>query len=301
MKRIEYKTLPVKEELSATSTLVTKDNIDIIYIDHPIFTAAISLFGAHVLSFTPKNENEDWLWLSKEHNYNGRDPLRGGIPICWPWFSRIALPNHGFARTSNWQLTQFEENKTGIKIRLSLSDNESTRSIWPHRFKLDLDIELNDSLNVNLSVHNTDTHAWPFSGALHSYYSTSDITAVDIQGAGLHYLDKFQELKNVNCNGIRKIDGPMDRVYHSPTPVISLTDSKYHRKLNITNIGHNCAVIWNPWIELSQEFEDMGNDDYKRMVCVESTIFAQRIEEGIMLNAGERYQLGTMIASSIVA
>ncbi|OEF27680.1 D-hexose-6-phosphate mutarotase [Vibrio rumoiensis] len=285
--------LPIVSVLSDHVTIVQKDDVKIVRVQHPKAEAGISLFGGHVVSFKPQDQ-EDVIWMSQQAVFDGKTALRGGIPVCWPWFGRIATPAHGFARSTQWTLVEHKENEQGVMIRLGMKPSEASLAIWPHQFEALLDIEISDTLNVSLKVKNTDTIEWAFSGALHSYFNIADILYTEITGMGDHYLDSLKDGKVSLGGETLTFSSGVDRVYTHPKSEIKISDPKNHRFITVENQGSNAAVIWNPW-ELASSMADMEDDGYQTMVCVESTLHAPSIEEGKVLQPQESYTLSTKI------
>ncbi|MGO2508701.1 MAG: D-hexose-6-phosphate mutarotase [Vibrio hibernica] len=289
--------LPIISTLSNCVTIVQKEGIKVIHVQHDKAEAAISLFGGHVLSFKPVNQ-PDLIWMSNSAIFDGKTPLRGGIPVCWPWFGRISNPGHGFARSSEWRLIEHKESEHGVIVSLGLLPNENTLEIWPHQFDLVLNVEVSDTLKVTLVTTNTDDKAWNFSGALHSYFNISDINQTKITGMGEHYIDSLQNSKNCLGGTALNFKAGVDRVYTQPEACINISDLQHQREIIVKNKGENSAVIWNPW-ELAISMADMDDDGYQTMVCVESTIHATHLEEGNILQPGESHELVTEIGLKI--
>ncbi|MGO2499455.1 MAG: D-hexose-6-phosphate mutarotase [Vibrio litoralis] len=285
--------LPIISTLSDCVTVVQKDQAKIIRIQHAKAEAAISLFGGHVISFKPLN-SEELIWTSEDAIFDGKTPLRGGIPVCWPWFARIAEPAHGFCRTSEWDLVEHRENDQGVILRLGLRPSKETLAIWPHQFAAFLDVEVSEQLKVTLDITNTDDHAWAFSGALHSYFNIANILDTQITGMGEHYIDKLQDGKMCLGGDTLAITSGVDRVYTHPTKQVCISDPQNQRTISVENQGDTAAVIWNPW-ELAQGMTDMKDEAYANMVCVESTLYAETLEGGHTLEPGESYLLSTKI------
>lgn len=149
--------------LSDCVTIAEQDQVKIVRVIHDKASAAISLHGGHVLSFQPKGQ-ADLLWMSSQAIYDGKAALRGGIPVCWPWFGRIAAPAHGFARNQEWKLIEHRENEQGVIVTLGLQATPESLAIWPYQFDVRLHVEIRESLTVTLDVTNTDSKAWTFSG-----------------------------------------------------------------------------------------------------------------------------------------
>ncbi len=293
---MDLKSLPTLTALSDSVTIVEKDNVKIVRVIHDKATAGIALFGAHVLSYTPAGK-EDLIWMSSNTPFNGKAALRGGIPICWPWFGKIAEPGHGFARINEWKLAEHRENEDGVIVVLELEESAETLSIWPYKFKTRLYVEIGDALKVSLEVNNTDEKAWNFSGALHTYLNVGDIAQISTTGMGLEYIDKLQDSKICQGEETLVLTDTIDRVYTAPEAKITVTDPVLKRALVIENSGHNSAVLWNPWSQGATAMGDMPDDGYKTMFCVESTLHSPCISAGQVLQPNEQYLLTTTISA----
>ncbi|MBA5762437.1 D-hexose-6-phosphate mutarotase [Vibrio sp. 404] len=288
--------LPAVTVLSDNVTIVQKDQVKIVRIIHDKAVAGISLHGGHVVSYQPVDQ-QDLIWMSEKAIFDGKAALRGGIPVCWPWFGRIAAPAHGFARTSEWELVEHRENDQGVIVELALFPSEETHQIWPHMFDARLLVEVGSELKVTLKVINIDDEEWTFSGALHSYLNVGDILQAQTTGMGAEYIDSLQADKVCQGGNTLVLTDTIDRVYTQPEAVIEVADKVLERTLCIENHGHNSAVLWNPWAEGAQGMADMQDDGYKTMICVESTVHAPTIKQGITLQPGESYDLVTVISA----
>ncbi|MBW3696447.1 D-hexose-6-phosphate mutarotase [Vibrio sp. T187] len=292
---MDLSTLPALTVLSDNVTIVQQGENKIVRVIHDKATAGIALNGGHLVSFQPDGQ-EDLIWMSEQAIFDGKTALRGGIPVCWPWFGRIAAPAHGFARSSEWTLLEHRENEQGVIISLGLKPSDATLAIWPFQFSAVLNFEISESLKVTLDVTNTDQQAWTFSGALHTYLNVGDIERTITTGMGPEYVDSL--LENKCCKGGKelKLTDTIDRVYTKPEQEICVADDKLKRTLSVVNAGHNSAVLWNPWAEGATGMGDMQNDGYQTMLCVESTLHAPTIEAGKTLTPGESHQLITTIS-----
>ncbi|HHF2971264.1 TPA: D-hexose-6-phosphate mutarotase [Vibrio diabolicus] len=292
---MDLKTLPALTVLSDNVTVVEIDQVKVVRVIHEKATAGISLHGGHVVSFTPAG-HEDLIWMSEKAIFDGKKALRGGIPVCWPWFGRIAAPAHGFARTAEWELVEHRENDNGVIVELALFPTEEIHDIWPHMFDARLVVEVGDELKVTLKVMNIDDEAWTFSGALHTYLNVGDIKQAQTTGMGAEYIDSLKA--DAVCQGgdVLQLTDTIDRVYTQPEAKILVKDPELNRTLSVENHGHNSAVLWNPWAEGAQGMADMADDGYQTMLCVESTVHAPRIEQGKTLQPGETHELVTVIS-----
>jgi glucose-6-phosphate 1-epimerase len=234
--------------------------------------------------------------MSQQAKFDGKTALRGGIPVCWPWFGRIAAPAHGFARSSEWQLVEHRESEAGVIVSLGLKPSEETLAVWPHQFDARLNVEIGDELKVTLDVKNTDEQPWTFSGALHTYLNVADIHNTTTTGMGAEYIDSLRGGKICQGGAELVLTDTIDRVYTQPEAQILVADKKLERTLTVENQGHNSAVLWNPWAEGAAGMGDMQDDGYLTMLCVESTLHAPSLEAGKTLQPGENHQLITTIS-----
>ncbi|WP_087016505.1 D-hexose-6-phosphate mutarotase [Thaumasiovibrio subtropicus] len=277
--------------LSDYVTICDLDGIPVISVRHPLAEAAISLHGGHLIGYKPTG-NDDIIWLSEKAEFNTAKAIRGGIPVCWPWFGKVANPSHGFARTSLWTLDEHRENDEGVIVSLTLQDSEASRDIWPNKFKNQLLFKIGKTLSVELITTNTDDKSWDYSGALHSYFQVDAIQNTAITGMGPSYIDSLQNGDTFEGGETLRFDSETDRVYTQPENAIVIADGQ--RQLTVENSGDNCAVIWNPWVELSTAMGDMADNSYETMVCVESTISG----ETVTLAPGESHTLATNVSAS---
>lgn len=288
--------LPALTVLSDNVTIVEQDKVKIVRIIHNKASAGIALHGGHVVSFKPEGQ-DDLIWMSEQAKFDGKTALRGGIPICWPWFGRLAAPAHGFARTSQWTLIEHRESDNGVIVELGLMPSEETLSVWPHLFSARLLVEVSEELTVTLNVQNTDQTPWTFSGALHTYLNLGDITQAQTTGMGSQYIDSLKGGGVFQGDDVLQLTDTIDRVYTQPQANIIVKDPVLGRSMVVKNQGHNSAVLWNPWSEGAQSMGDMADNGYQTFLCVESTLHAATLEQGKTLQPGETHQLVTTISS----
>lgn len=235
--------------------------------------AKIALQGAHLFHYKVKDK-PSLLWLSKAAYFEEGKAIRGGIPVCFPWFGKNkenpSLPQHGFARTQLWSVVLEEEKDDNTtQICLQLKPNADTVAQWDYLFDVTLDIIIGEALSIALRVTNTDTKPFEISTALHTYFSVSDIETVFIKGLdGRDYYDALDG-KNYIQEGDILIQEEVDRVYFHPSESITLFDRDTNIKLQ--QEGSNSLVVWNPWIEKSKQMNDMTENGYRSMICVETT------------------------------
>ena len=256
--------------------------------------ATISTYSGQVLSYRPKNQQHDLLFVSDKAYYENGKAIKGGIPVCWPWFGADpddkGRPAHGFVRNRQWAVSSSESLADGsTKVVMSLVDTDETRKIWPHPFRLDIEITVGDSLKVALVTHNSSDKSVTISQALHTYFHVGDISKARVLGlAGTEYIDKVDDSARKTQSGPVIIDGEVDRIYTGVTGELVIDDTSLGRKIRITSSGCSTAVVWNPWIEIAASMGDLDDNDYRKMICVET---ANAGPETIEIIAGGEYRL----------
>jgi glucose-6-phosphate 1-epimerase len=260
-------------------------------------TAEIYLQGAHVTHFKKRNE-PPLLFLSQCSRFTEGQPIRGGIPVVFPWFGpREGLGQHGFARVKTWELKEFAPAPDGsVSVRFRLPDCPEASAFGP--FTADYIVSVSDSLKLELVVTNhSKTDEFVFENCLHTYFEVGDITAVSISGLkGAKYLDKVANFaqKTENDEAIR-IASEIDRIYLHTPAAVEIVDPRLGRKILVEKQASLSTVVWNPWIAKAQQMPDFGNEEYERMVCVESGNVA---ENQIRLPPGESSRLTVKLSTA---
>jgi len=259
-------------------------------------SATIALNGAQLLRWRPAGE-EPVIWLSPDAHFEMGCAVRGGIPICWPWFGAHKIeptfPAHGFARTGEWDLVEIDKFEDGTtKLLLRLDERrmiQTTRRFWPHAFELEFHITIGRTLAMELKTRNCSGDVVELSEALHSYFNVSDVDNVSVQGLeGLHYLDKLEGFRRKQQHGPLNITGETDRIYLDSVGECLIEDSGFRRTIRITKEGSRSSVVWNPWQEVGERMGDLGDDGYRTMLCVESANAADNL---LQLAPGEVHSL----------
>lgn len=249
--------------------------------------AVVSLFGGQVLSWTPPGGGER-LYLSPQAVFDGRTPIRGGIPVCFPQFADLGpLPQHGFARTANWSVLSERSGEGYALATLGLRDDDTTRALWPHVFTAELSILVEDArLDLEFEVTSTGDEGFDFTAALHTYLAVREVEETRIEGLyGYSYRDKTDANRIGRDSGdVLLIEAETDRVYHGVERPLLLRE--YDRSLGINNAdGFGDVVVWNPWVERSAAISDLPDDAFRCMLCVE----AAAAREPVHLAAGESW------------
>ena len=238
--------------------------------------SSIALQGAHIMTFQPKGE-QPVIWLSPAAKLVQGKSIRGGVPICWPWFgahpSVPAFPAHGFARTAPWQVAQSEALADGsTRIAFDLPQSAMPPAQWPHPCRVRLAATVGKTLTVELLTENTGSAAFEIGEALHTYFAISDVDQLSIGGMeGGTYLDKVGVAETRTQEGAIRIASEVDRIYLDTEADCLIEDRGFKRRIRIAKSGSRSNVVWNPWIEKSAKMGDFGSDTgYRGMVCVES-------------------------------
>jgi glucose-6-phosphate 1-epimerase len=273
-----------------------KGNNGLIFIDVDTgyAQATISTYGGQVLTFQPVNETEDLLFVSKLAHFEPGKAIRGGIPICWPWFGPDPTNSngsaHGFVRTRQWNVRQTTlESDGAIKVVLALNDSDETLKIWPHSFDLSISITIRESLTLELITHNTSSIPFTLTQALHTYFNIKDCRQVNITGLeDTTYIDKTDDGNQKTQQGSVTISQEVDRIYTSAKPDLILEDT-LPRTVKIHSKNSKTAIIWNPWKTKAAAMSDLNDNDYKTMVCVETANAGT--DDEITLAGGSKHHL----------
>jgi D-hexose-6-phosphate mutarotase len=262
-------------------------------------TAEIYLQGAHVTHFTKKNE-PPLLFLSQCSRFETGQPIRGGIPVVFPWFGpREGMGQHGFARAKTWELKEFAPAADGsVGLRFRLPDCPEASAFQP--FNVDYIVTVSESLTLQLMVTNNSTsEEFVFENCLHTYFTIGDISAVSISGLkGVTYLDKVANFaEKIEMSDALQISSETDRIYLNTTGAVEISDAHLGRKIRIEKEASLSTVVWNPWVTKAQQMPDFGNEEYERMVCVESGNVASN---QIRLPPGESSRLTVKLTSELL-
>jgi glucose-6-phosphate 1-epimerase len=238
---------------------------------------SIALQGAHIMTFQPVGE-EPLLWLSPAAKLVPGKSIRGGIPICWPWFGTHVtednLPSHGFARTVPWEVAATEKPEDGsTRISFDLPQSSIPTAQWPYLCHARLTATIGKTLVVELSTENLGSEEFDLTEALHTYFVISDVDSMQITGLqGCNYLERVgvSQFKKENEPAVR-ITSEVDRIYLDTRGECQIEDSGLKRRIRIIKSDSHSTVVWNPWVEKSAKMGDFGSDTgYRGMVCVES-------------------------------
>lgn len=256
--------------------------------------ARIALQGAHLVTWQPRGQ-EPVIWVSKFAKYASGKSIRGGVPICWPWFgphaTDSALPGHGFARTVMWEVLETKEmSDGGTYLRFGLLETDATRKQWPHPSGVQIEFSIGKALKIDLVTRNLGTQPFVLGEALHTYFHISDVGQMTIRGLeGTDYMNKAGGA-NDQCrqlNGIR-IESEVDRVYMNTKSDVLIKDRGLKRVIRIAKQGSQSTIVWNPWTEKADKMGDFGPEGHRGMVCVES---GNALDNTVTVKPGEMHRL----------
>ncbi|MEG5266786.1 D-hexose-6-phosphate mutarotase [Pseudomonas sp. JDS28PS106] len=261
------------------------DELDGWRIRHRDAELLIARQGAQIIGYQVDGQ-QPLIWRNEAAVFKQGKPVRGGIPVCWPWFGNLErnpdsvqamrqssepAKAHGEVRALNWELLGAGEDGDALLVELVLPEAEGQLPGWPHNVALKLSIRLDQALNVSLVSFNASAETVTFSQALHTYFAVSDVRQIRIQGLdGLSYIETLEGWEKRQQSGDLTFTGETDRIYLDTPNLLGIVDPQWQRRILIQTSGSNSAVLWNPWIEKTQRFTDMAADGWQGMVCVET-------------------------------
>jgi glucose-6-phosphate 1-epimerase len=246
-----------------------------VQITAPAASGEMYLHGAHVTSWKPAGAQEA-LFLSPNSIWKDRVAIRGGVPVCFPWFGDKAgdphAPAHGFVRTKEWQLDSIAQNGSGVSVSMFTESDAATRKWGPSDFRLLLRATFGAELVLELITTNTGQSPLRFEEAMHAYYNVGDVQQASISGLdSVSYLDKTDSYREKTQHGDVVITAETDRVYLNTQHTLELSDPALQRKIHVEKVNSRSTVIWNPWLEKSRGLADLGEGQWKHMLCIEVT------------------------------
>ncbi len=246
-----------------------------VQITSPAAVGEMYLHGAHVTSWRPTGAEEVFFVSSKSWWQDGV-AIRGGVPICFPWFGDKAddptAPAHGFVRTKSWQLDAIALSGDGVTVTMSTGSDESTKRFWSADFHLIHRVTFGAELGMELEINNIGTTALHFEEALHSYHRVRDVRMARLVGLdGIRYVDKADSYREKNQQGDVVVTGETDRVYLNTKTSVALEDPVLRRRLQVTKENSLTTVVWNPWADKANKMSDLGENEWTQMLCIETS------------------------------
>lgn len=253
-------------------------------------SALLSEHGAQLLSWMPQ-DGEECLYLSPQASFDGASAIRGGVPVCFPQFARRGpLPAHGFARNLRWTVEEERSGADFALVILSLSADERTRALWPHEFRAELSVLIEDRrLEIELEVENRDAAAFEFTAALHTYLAVGEVEYSQLEGLHGHQFEDSTAGDAANGNlqrdsgDVLRVEAEVDRIYRDVGRALLLRTPQ--RNIGIHAEGFPDVVVWNPWEARSRALADLPDDGFRRLLCVE----AAAAHRPLRIDAGKRW------------
>jgi glucose-6-phosphate 1-epimerase len=255
------------------------------------------LHGAQVTSWKPPG-NDEVLFLSTKSRWQEGQAIRGGIPICFPWFRAKPddpkAPAHGFARTKGWQLESIVQGGREVQISMFLESDEQTRRWWPAEFRLSYRVGFGAELILELVCTNTGKTDLRFEEALHTYNRVSDVANVALRGLDtVHYLDNTDSNTENVQRGDVTIASATDNAFLRAQSDVDLIDPQWHRRIRLTKSNSLTTVVWNPWREMAARLGDLGDGEWTRFLCVEASNI---LTASVTLGPGEEHKMTAVLS-----
>lgn len=244
-------------------------------IASPLAHGNMYLHGAHVTSWRPDGQ-EEALFLSSKSRWEDGQAIRGGIPICFPWFRGKAddpqAPAHGVVRTRSWQLHSILENDSGVAVTMFIESDEQTRRWWPADFRLVHRATFGSELKLELVCINTGNTPLHFEEALHTYNRVAEVGTVRLQGLDdTRFLDNTDSNKEKTQIGEVTIASPTDNAFMNTQNTVDLLDLKLRRRIRLQKANSSTTVVWNPWRDGASRLRDLGEGEWEQFLCVEAS------------------------------
>jgi len=274
------------------------NGVPVLHVETDGHVADIAANGAHLLNWIPRGQ-QPILWMSRSSRFAAGVPIRGGVPVCFPWFGQLPghpeAPMHGFARLCEWQLLRVTEGSSGVELVFRLTEaGEHFARFWPHRFEALYTVAIGAELGMTLEVVNHDDSPFAFEAVLHSYYAVADARPATVRGLeGLEFRPKGSTSTQRDDVPVA-IGSGISRRYPD-TADATIVDPGNRRTMTIKPAGARSAILWNPGAEIAQSMEDFDDEGWKSMVCYESGNVG---DTAILLAAGERNAMSVTVSVS---
>ncbi len=285
------------EQLSETFGIDSEVTFDEAAPDYPMVrienehaTARIALHGAHLTDYCPQGE-DPVIFTSSTAIYREGKAIRGGIPVCWPWFGPHpdGMPSHGYARTSFWTLEKTESTPVGTILAFSLPPRDGSG------LAAVLEFLIGQQLQLTLKTVNGGEVEETYSEALHTYFAVSDSHQTFIHGLdGASYIDTVGEETIRQQSGAVNFPGEVDRIYHSDSDLV-VEDTVKQREIAVSKTGSHSTIVWNPGLEKGTAMDDLHNNEIHRFICAES---GNARAQSITLAPGTSHTLTLTISTS---
>jgi glucose-6-phosphate 1-epimerase len=268
-----------------------------ILIETKAATAEIYLYGAQVTSWVPAGADEV-LFVSEKSHWEAGRAIRGGIPICFPWFRAKAddksAPSHGFVRTKEWRVESISaQAEDSVRVCLSTESDDSTRRWWPFDFRLEYRITVGAKLRLELAMKNSGQSALRFEEALHTYFKVGDVEQVRVHGLdGAIFLDNREGNREKIQRGDVVLLRQTDNAYANANGMAEIIDPLLRRTLKTEKLGSNSTIVWNPWSDGASSMADLSEHEWRQMLCVEG---GNILTSAVSLDPGQSHSMAIAI------
>lgn len=275
--------------------LVGPGGLTTLEVATPLCRARLTLLGAHLMSWAPHGAAEV-LWMSGKSNFEVGKPLRGGVPVCFPWFGALAdasQPTHGFVRHTLFDLVSADLAEGGVMtLALETHERKASHPSWAHPYKLRIEFCFGKTLEIRRTVTNTGKAPFTFTGAFHTYFSIGNIREVRLNGFdGTPFVDRLTEQHSVQKGPIT-FSSETDRIHLPHSGNAEIEDPVMKRRIRLSSKGSASTVVWNPWVAKAARLADFGDDEWPGVVCVET---ANALSDGPLVAPGARHELAVGI------
>ena len=268
-----------------------------VQITSPLGEGEMYLHGAHVTSWKPASADEV-LFLSSKSRWEDGQAIRGGIPICFPWFrakvNHPQAPAHGFVRTKAWQIESIVENEGGVAVTMFTASDERTQRWWPGDFRLVYRATFGSELRLELVCKNTGTTPLRYEEALHTYNRVADVKNVRLQGLdSVHFLDNTDSNQEKTQHGDVAIVSQTDNAYLNTGDAVDLLDPGMRRRIRLQKTNSSTTVVWNPWREAAKGMRDLGDGEWSQFFCVEASNI---LDAAVNLAPGQEHRMSAVLS-----
>lgn len=271
-------------------------------ITSPLARGEMYLHGAHVTSWRPAG-SEEVLFLSSKSRWDEGQAIRGGIPICFPWFRGKAddpsAPAHGFVRTRPWQLYSIVERNSAVSVTMFIESDEQTRRWWPGEFRLAHRVTFASELKLELVCINTGTAPFHFEEALHTYNRVADVGTVRLRGLdGTSFLDNTDSNQKKTQIGDAMIAAQTDNAFINTQSAVDLIDPALDRRIRLQKDKSSTTVVWNPWQDGAAKLRDLGEGEWRHFLCVEASNI---LGATVTLEPGQEHTISAVLSVAKLA
>jgi glucose-6-phosphate 1-epimerase len=269
--------------------------------------------GAQLLSYQRDGERP-LIWLSEQAAYESGRSVRGGVPVCWPWFGDLRrnpqavqamheggslMPSHGLVRDLEWNLLGIDKRDDGVNLDFAFNSVEQPLANWPQAAELKLRIRLDQHLHLDLVSRNLGDAPLALSQALHSYFAVGDVRQAQVEGLqGCRYIDTLDDWTERQQLDPLRFTGETDRIYLDTPAHLSILDPVWQRRIQLRSSGSRSAVLWNPWTDKAKRLSQFSSDAWQGMLCIEH---ANALEDLVMLAPGAEHRLSVSLWSEPLA